>query len=305
MASAAVATALASLATALPTVSAWMLSALSSAFFAVRLGLYVLLVCVAWLRIIEEDDGGAYSSVLSASTLRQHDDAAPQRGGRQGASPSSEASLEESMDDWFEGSIVTETAASDYGPNSADAPTTPSTAAGLKVAAEPPPHEEHVSTAKAVLPTEVAAVAEDEEEKQVLTGAALAGGGGLAAAGRQAVESGIVKPSKQGRRSKKQKKKPWLNRQLEGLFKPVSEKYNAAGFMMYRGFNRAGKRIERSAAILGKHLDGSIRDVGASAVGEVERLLKKWIKFGGAVALLTVCLLPLPNVHVTITAGAD
>lgn len=90
----------------------------------------------------------------------------------------------------FEGSIVTETAASDYGPNSADAPTTPSTAAGLKgaarpatvvagvpaapisprvpvtVAAEPPPHEEHVSTAKAVLPTEVAAVAEDEEEKQ-------------------------------------------------------------------------------------------------------------------------------------------
>jgi hypothetical protein len=121
-----------------------------------------------------------------------------------------------------------------------------------------------------------------------------------------------------------------------------AEKYNAAGFMMYRGFNRAGKRIERSAAILGKHLDGSvrwwlcgiaslgayrlstlcvlqihagspyyvcqdpqIRDVGASAVGEVERLLKKWIKFGGAVAQLTVCLLPLPNVHVTITAGAD
>ena len=26
----------------------------------------------------------------------------------------------------------------------------------------------------------------------------------------------------------------------------------------YRGFNRAGKRMERSATILGKHLDGSV-----------------------------------------------
>lgn len=46
-----------------------------------------------------------------------------------------------------------------------------------------------------------------------------------------------------------------------------------------------------------------IREAGSSAVREGEQLFAKWVKFFGIVAFLTVVLLPLPSVHVTITAG--
>lgn len=35
----------------------------------------------------------------------------------------------------------------------------------------------------------------------------------------------------------------------------------------------------------------------------MEGLVKKWVKFGGVVALLTVVLLPLPSVHITLSMG--
>lgn len=148
---------------------------------------------------------------------------------------------------------------------------------------------------------------------QVLAGAALAAGGDLAEAGKEAVEAGVRQGQK--KQKKKRARKPWLARQVEGLFKPYSgkgrrccpawhflvacmaalptnrpaapharpaEKYHAAGFMMYRGFNRMGKRMERGAAILGKHLDGAVR-----AEVEVEAL-QGWSAGTAAARLLPV-----------------
>jgi hypothetical protein len=52
--------------------------------------------------------------------------------------------------------------------------------------------------------------------------------------------------------------------QIESFIKPYSNQYHAAGFMVYKGFNRMGKRVERGSVMLGK-----------TAVREGERLLKK------------------------------
>jgi hypothetical protein len=129
---------------------------------------------------------------------------------------------------------------------------------------------------------------------QVLAGAALAASGELAEAGKQAVEEGI---HQRGRKRSKKQKKPWLNRKVEALFKPYSsesawqsraslqqmwllctprvlqaptvepgprtrcaaEQTHAAGWMIYRGFNRMGKRMQRATGTLGKQLDGAVR----------------------------------------------
>lgn len=64
-----------------------------------------------------------------------------------------------------------------------------------------------------------------------------------------------------------------------------------------------GKRMERGAGTMGKQLDGAIRDVGSAAVAQVDALLQRWAQFFGVLAFLVVALLPLPSVHITISAG--
>lgn len=64
-----------------------------------------------------------------------------------------------------------------------------------------------------------------------------------------------------------------------------------------------GKRMERGAGVMGRQLDGAIRDVGSAAVAQADALLQRYLRFFGALLFLAVALLPLPSVHITISAG--
>ena len=64
-----------------------------------------------------------------------------------------------------------------------------------------------------------------------------------------------------------------------------------------------GKRMERGAGTMGRQLDGAIRDVGSAAVAQVDALLQRWVQFFGVLAFLAIALLPLPNVHVSVSTG--
>jgi hypothetical protein len=69
---------------------------------------------------------------------------------------------------------------------------------------------------------------------------------------------------------------------------------------MYRGLNKIGVRVETSVNSLAKELDGAIRDAGVEAVNRVEVVMRRYMKFFGAVAVLSVVLLPLPSVHISL-----
>lgn len=98
-----------------------------------------------------------------------------------------------------------------------------------------------------------------------------------------------------------------------------------------------GKRMERASGVLGKQLNSAvgghallcrsetsaalsasslpepllppvccrlqIREAGSQAVNEVEFHMKKWFKFFGVFAFLTVALMPLPSVNVHLSFG--
>lgn len=66
--------------------------------------------------------------------------------------------------------------------------------------------------------------------------------------------------------------------------------------MMYKG----AMRVEKGVNMLGKDLDAAIREAGVAAVDRVEASMQKYIKFFGAVTVLTVLLLPLPTMHLSI-----
>lgn len=66
--------------------------------------------------------------------------------------------------------------------------------------------------------------------------------------------------------------------------------------MMYKG----AMRVEKGVNVLSKDLDAAIREAGVSAVDRVEDTARKYIKFFGTAAILTVLLLPLPSVKVTL-----
>ncbi|KAH7622433.1 hypothetical protein NADE_005019 [Nannochloris sp. 'desiccata'] len=72
------------------------------------------------------------------------------------------------------------------------------------------------------------------------------------------------------------------------------------GYFLYRGINKTGIRLETSLNSLAKELDGAIRDAGVEAVNRVEVVMRRYLKFVGAVVLLTVGLMPLPSVHISL-----
>lgn len=101
---------------------------------------------------------------------------------------------------------------------------------------------------------------------------------------------------------KVKEKKPFLTRKVEKWFiAPYTQKYERAGFMIYKGFNKVGHQIEISVNKLATDLDGAIRDAGVNAVREVEGVLQRWIKFCGLVVFLSIVLLPLPVFNVTLS----
>jgi hypothetical protein len=101
---------------------------------------------------------------------------------------------------------------------------------------------------------------------------------------------------------KVKEKKPFLTRKVEKWFiAPYTQKYERAGYMIYKGFNKVGHQIEISVNRLATDLDGAIRDAGVNAVREVEGVLQRWIKFCGLVVLLSIILLPLPAFNVTLS----
>ncbi|KAL4424475.1 hypothetical protein ABPG77_006784 [Micractinium sp. CCAP 211/92] len=161
-----------------------------------------------------------------------------------------------------------------------------------------PSAEQQPDLADEVLPDEVAELAADHEEKQDLAAAAVAGD---ALAGASIGTEGHGRHGKHGKRKKP--KKPWINRKIEGLFKPYSVSTLGMKLPLLQGLGRMGKQMERGAGTLGKRLDGAIRDAGAEAAMEIELLVQKWVKFAGVVALLTVALMPLPSVQVTLSMG--
>jgi hypothetical protein len=101
---------------------------------------------------------------------------------------------------------------------------------------------------------------------------------------------------------KVKEKKPFLTRKVEKWFiAPYTQKYERAGYMIYKGFNKVGHQIEISVNRLATDLDGAIRDAGVNAVREVEGVLQRWIKFCGLVVFLSIVLLPLPSFNVTLS----
>ena len=101
---------------------------------------------------------------------------------------------------------------------------------------------------------------------------------------------------------KVKEKKPFLTRKVEKWFiAPYTQKYERAGYMIYKGFNKVGHQIEISVDRLATDLDGAIRDAGVNAVREVESALQRWIKFFGLVLILSLILLPFPAFNVTFT----
>lgn len=72
------------------------------------------------------------------------------------------------------------------------------------------------------------------------------------------------------------------------------------GYFMYKGFNKVGLRLETSVNGLSTTLDGSIRQAGVEAVNRVEVVMRRYLKFFGAVMLLTVILVPLPSLHLSV-----
>jgi len=72
------------------------------------------------------------------------------------------------------------------------------------------------------------------------------------------------------------------------------------GYFLYRGISKAGVRLEVSLNNLAKELDGAIRDAGVEAVNRLEVVVRRYLKFVGAVVILTVALLPLPSVHISL-----
>lgn len=93
-------------------------------------------------------------------------------------------------------------------------------------------------------------------------------------------------------------KKPFFARKVEKWFvAPYAQKYERVGYMMYKG----AMRVERGVNNLAQDLDESIREAGVEAVNRVEVVMRKYVKFFGAVVLLTVVLLPLPSVHLTLS----
>ncbi|KAL4451978.1 hypothetical protein ABPG75_007640 [Micractinium tetrahymenae] len=300
------------LAAAVPVAVSWAASAFWAAFWALRLTVYAILVCAAWIRIIEADAPGHHTA---------------HRAPRHPPPPSpARSEVSDSIADWSIWDAESELGdvESMEGSEEADAPEAPRARPATAVAAAPatpvttvvaralprppvsasavptPPAQQQSSLADEVLPDEVAELAEDHEEKQALAEATVAGDAMAGAA--VAAEGGHH--GHHGRHGKHKKaKKPWLNRKLEGFFKPYSEKTHAAGIMIYKGLGRMGKQIERGTGTLSKRLDGAIRDAGAEAALEIELLVQKWVKFAGVVAFLTVALMPLPSVHVTLSMG--
>ncbi|KAL4538438.1 hypothetical protein Ndes2526B_g03259 [Nannochloris sp. 'desiccata'] len=99
----------------------------------------------------------------------------------------------------------------------------------------------------------------------------------------------------------KKEKKPLISRKLEKyLVAPYEKQYEHVGYFLYRGINKTGIRLETSLNSLAKELDGAIRDAGVEAVNRVEVVMRRYLKFVGAVVLLTVALMPLPSVHISL-----
>lgn len=67
-----------------------------------------------------------------------------------------------------------------------------------------------------------------------------------------------------------------------------------------QGFNKMGRQFQDGMSCMAENMNVSIRDAGVEAVDRVEIIMRRYIKFFGAVTILTVVLLPLPSVHVTL-----
>ncbi|KAI7842601.1 hypothetical protein COHA_003705 [Chlorella ohadii] len=277
---------------------AWSLATLSTllwgTFWALRLGVYAVLVWTAWENIIEERGTHHANKVRVAHrppALWSIWDA------------ESEADSEESVEEPAAVAAPQTTAAARAAPATSPAKLASAAACTAPVTVQPVPTPagQQTSMADQVLPDELAAVAADQDEKEALAGATLASGtaAATAATSEAAAEAAPGRHHKHG----KTHKKPWLNRKIEAMIKPYTSKYAGAGYMIYKGFSRMGQRMERSSAVLGKQLNSAIRRSGAEAVAEAEGLMKKWIKFFGVLAFLTIALMPLPSVHVTLVAG--
>lgn len=71
--------------------------------------------------------------------------------------------------------------------------------------------------------------------------------------------------------------------------------------MLYRAFDKASHRMESSIFTLTESLEGSINFIGVEAIRHAETLiLRRYLKFFGAVILATVVLLPLPSVQLSL-----
>lgn len=74
--------------------------------------------------------------------------------------------------------------------------------------------------------------------------------------------------------SVKKKKLPLINRMMDKyLCKPFMGKYERLGYMMYKGFNKTGMRIERGMYCVAENMLESIRDAGVEGVHTAEGFL--------------------------------
>jgi len=111
------------------------------------------------------------------------------------------------------------------------------------------------------------------------------------------------KKDKQGR--VKKRKQPLITRMMDKYFyKPFLGKYERLGYMMYKGFNKTGMRIERGMHCIAENMNGAIRDAGVEAVHSAEEfVLRKYLKFFVVWVVLTAVLLPLPSISLSVQVG--
>jgi hypothetical protein len=282
----------------------------------IRVALYIILTATAWSNIIEDnsvqqqsrqkkrkvkkcvgnkkgwqqtDEGG---QPLTETALAEHDKSMSEGGKHTPLRATAYTDLnmdpEESIEDWSlweEGEGGGEGGEEDVDEHEAQQQQLPGSSSNKKGSKKKKKQQTSSPTSHN---QQTAAIAEDKDEADVL-----------------AVVTGSIDDDISPKMKKKKKKQPLITRMMDKYFyKPVLGKYEGLGYMMYKGFNKTGMRIERGMYCVAENMNGAIRDAGVEAVHTAEEfILRKYLKFFVVWVVLTAVLLPLPSISLSVQMG--
>lgn len=307
------------------TVGAMLLSGVSATFLLLRLLLYVVSTALAWYYFIEYDDLQAHTRLekrnlkdcskdgcRGESSWRQMDEGSQPVGKAAGTPSLTQENIavhdgqtqqhfntdvysdidmdpEESIAGW---SVWEENK------NSEERQEAPLPMAPTSNVAVAPGTSGNTDKHTVIETAGEAAVAEDPEEAQVLAATTAAGNPAV-----KEIPKHVWRRDKHGHMKKK--KQPLVTRVIDRWFySPFLSKYETLGYMVYKGFNKAGMRMERAGLCISENMNGAIRDAGLEAVDRLERfIIRKYLRFFITWAVLTFVLVPLPSMHISLTMG--